>query len=99
PPSTSTLSLHDALPISNHITDSDFPKIRVVDVLPMAGRRLHSATERRAAPIDFESGVAIPNRFGISVNIFADRPAVRARRVPGQDRKSTRLNSSHQITS
>ena len=45
---------------TEHDADSDFTEGRVVNVFAMAGRGLHSAGESGTAPIDFESGVAVP---------------------------------------
>src|SRR5207302_11064248 len=75
PPHTSTLSLHDALPISRGAPAGDHPPRH------QAAERAGRAHRRRAAA---------PGGDGL-------RPGAPARRWARQaeDRKSTRLNSSH----
>src|SRR5207244_5878993 len=91
PPRPAPLSLHDALPISD---------------LALAGRDALDGVGRALATHDLhvEALVAIPALLQRRVvrHVLAGRHEVENERVGAQrraDRKSTRLNSSHQIIS
>src|SRR5207244_9576885 len=83
PPYISTLSLHDALPISEMhpmLHESHAAQRRTVEV------RVHRDIDSLADEQELEHG-----------DVPAELSA--PERPPGKDRKSTRLNSSHQIIS
>src|SRR5258708_31164277 len=74
-----TLSLHDALPISEGLC-----------------ARARSCEKRFASPFQ---GITAATRISDSGSRDTERNACRAHRWSSRDRKSTRLNSSHQIIS
>src|SRR5207248_11310568 len=81
PPSTYTLSLHDALPICDWIRDLE---------------------RRGASPwIVRNARAALSVMLGCAVEDgdIGSNPAAGVRYVPSEDRKSTRLNSSHRTIS
>src|SRR3712207_6981439 len=82
PPRSTLLSLHDALPISDGL-----PVVlaEAVDGIPLLLQRLMGV----AVGLLVESGIA---QAEVSREIDHLRPA---RQVADEDRKSTRLNSSH----
>src|SRR5207248_9723001 len=90
PTPTSTLSLHDALPIFQH---SRGTALAAADAVCVIG-----------TPLDFRLGFG---RFAADaklVHIHADPTELGRNRTPdagivGEDRKSTRLNSSHRTIS
>src|SRR5205807_6337804 len=82
-PEISTLSLHDALPISMALLPEEFPVVLTVFLALGAWRMSqHHVLTRRAAVIE---------TLGSASAICVDKT--------GTDRKSTRLNSSHLVIS
>src|SRR5690606_41752240 len=90
----STLSLHDALPIS---PSGDVPKLAVVRAFRASAARLHGPVDApRQLRVD---GLQPDPRAGFGLLLpgpggDAD-PRVGFAGLVGEDRKSTRLNSSH----
>src|SRR5207249_8877066 len=95
-PEISTLSLHDALPICVQVVDVDAVLDSVpADLVGLAedGSSLHAAAghpDREA-----ERMMIAPGDGGIAGAVLAQRCAAKFRQPHDQDRKSTRLNSSH----
>src|SRR5690606_39773756 len=87
-PATYTLSLHDALPIYERLGALDLaPQLIRVGAVKLAGR-----TERKQAHARLlEAPAHRLTAFGVKLRL----DAVRVLRSELQDRKSTRLNSSH----
>src|SRR5207244_9662984 len=99
PPLISTLSLHDALPIF-HVAPLE-ARLRLVQRLPHRRRGARSRSALARPELHIRRRIA--NLLGLVAQIRSDnRLRVRVRveelRVD-EDRKSTRLNSSHQIIS
>src|SRR5688500_19930354 len=88
PSCINSLSLHDALPISFYTHSREDPVLHRVQ-----SRRLHRHPRRLA-------GVAVPTRrhHGDELSVVHSGSR-RARHGGGEDRKSTRLNSSHLVIS
>src|SRR5207249_12275810 len=95
PPTTDThpLSLHDALPIFENTMSGPFAA-PVIPLRPRLGRELGQHVLRLAIPCQhpLETGV---QRLRDIRPLFETRKQHRRRLDSGQDRKSTRLNSSH----
>src|SRR5207244_12688796 len=87
-----TLSLHDALPISNSPQAADV-HARLADAYERAGNYGRALMHYRATPNPS------PKRIAALEDKLADRMLEDAGRTGPGDRKSTRLNSSHQIIS
>src|SRR5207248_4580425 len=97
PPTTelSTLSLHDALPISGRAVDALLGRVPRAGRAPGRSRRALRAGRRREL---HHARPHVPPRAARR----ARRTRRRARRRPharAEDRKSTRLNSSHRTIS
>src|SRR5207244_12972666 len=91
----SLLPLHDALPI---FVDDLTVRVYTKGVIPQFAASLSRAV--------FMEGSVMPKKYIETVGAkgFRDKPVGSGpwkfvRSVPGEDRKSTRLNSSHQIIS
>src|SRR5207244_7848668 len=89
-----TLSLHDALPISNHRNVRCSPTPSSNRQLPHHRhiRQIANPRQRRGG----KNGITYP---GCATPILLVLPACPVQQHDETDRKSTRLNSSHQITS
>src|SRR5206468_8669880 len=85
PPAISPLSLHDALPIFLRARRRGRLPARALGRLP---RRLRALAPNAREP-------ARVRRVRRARHVRADPVRVPAGRLPGRDRKSTRLNSSH----
>src|SRR5205085_12464394 len=82
-----TLSLHDALPISSCLVN---PRAcRETELVLMPTKRPHTVAVVGAGPAGLSTALAHAER-GLKVTLFE-----KGDQLGGQDRKSTRLNSSH----
>src|SRR5690606_42043366 len=88
---TSTLSLHDALPICSTGKDSDALRFghRRLDRVDVVEGALHG----RLNPVPSQEGADLPRDPEVGVEADDPFPLEVSRHDP--DRKSTRLNSSH----
>src|SRR5207244_11552001 len=95
PSALSTLSLHDALPIFGADTVDTIPPA-TFDAFRDHGRLRPSLTENVERAAKTMADLA---KAGISMKEVTDKLMIDGVKLFAEDRKSTRLNSSHQIIS
>src|SRR5699024_12218938 len=94
---SASLSLHDALPIFGFAIPSETVK-DVVDQLKDGGEVQHAFLGISGATLspDVADALNLDNKSGVLIQeVTKDGPADKAGIEGGEDRKSTRLNSSH----
>src|SRR5207244_11122333 len=95
PPAMYTLSLHDALPISVLITYGVMSRRNEITALKAGGISVY----RAAGPVLALGAAVCLAMFGASEYVLPPMSREATRYLNIIDRKSTRLNSSHQIIS
>src|SRR5207244_8924773 len=95
----STLSLHDALPISFVQMKLNGALVRWPSLMPSrknSTSEIVPSTSEACAPMVISTGVKKTAPF-VGLTIATEGGTLVTRMLIGSDRKSTRLNSSHQI--
>src|SRR5207244_6746165 len=99
PPATTPLSLHDALPIfSPNLRAIHLEELRRHGVDAEVDRDLFRA-ERRHKTAEEAAAIESAQKAAEAAVVEVVRELAKERSGMGSDRKSTRLNSSHQIIS